>query len=254
MKMTGSYVIAADRETVWAALNDPEILRECIPGCDSLEMTAENELTAAVTAKVGPVKAKFSGVVQLKDLNPPESYRIEGSGKGGAAGFAKGGADVRLAESEGGTTLTYEADAQVGGKLAQIGARLIDGTAKKMADQFFSAFSEKVTSGAASGDAAVEAQQEAPPDTVEPDNAPEPAGPSADAEPKTVDESVDEQQAREEAAANAAAASVAGGVVTPDAAATTGTTSGNTSPTGMPAWVWLLGLVGLIIVAVALVS
>lgn len=254
MKMTGSYEIAADRETVWAALNDPEILRECIPGCDSLEMTAENELTAAVTAKVGPVKAKFTGVVELKDLNPPESYRIEGSGKGGAAGFAKGGADVRLAESAGGTTLTYEADAQVGGKLAQIGARLIDGTAKKMADQFFGAFSEKVAGGAASGDAAVEAQREAPPDTVEPAHAPEPAGAGEDAEPKTVEQSIEEQEQREEAAANAAAAAAAGGAVAPDTPASTGAASDGPAPAALPAWVWLLGLVGLIIVAVALVS
>lgn len=254
MKMTGSYEIAADRETVWAALNNPDVLRECIPGCDSLEMTAENELTAAVTAKVGPVKAKFTGVVELKDLNPPVSYRIEGSGKGGAAGFAKGGADVSLAESGNGTTLTYEADAQVGGKLAQIGARLIDGTAKKMADQFFGAFSEKVAGGGTTSDADAAAEQEPSAAAAEPQAAAEPAGPSGDAEPKTIDQSVDEQQAREEAAANAAAAAAAGGAVAPDPAASGTMGSGANSPTGLPAWVWLLGLVGLIIVAVALVS
>lgn len=245
MKMNGSYEIAADRETVWAALNDPEILRECIPGCDSLEMTAENELTAAVTAKVGPVKAKFTGVVELKDLNPPESYRIEGSGKGGAAGFAKGGADVRLAESDGGTTLTYEADAQVGGKLAQIGARLIDGTAKKMADQFFGAFSEKVASGATSDEAPVEAKQEA--GTAS-------AAATADAEPRTADQSVEEMDSGEDAGANAEASASEGASVAPDPAPAATVDAGRNSPTGLPAWVWLLGLVGLIIVAVALVS
>jgi carbon monoxide dehydrogenase subunit G len=245
MKMNGSYEIAADRETVWAALNDPEILRECIPGCDSLEMTAENELTAAVTAKVGPVKAKFTGVVELKDLNPPESYRIEGSGKGGAAGFAKGGADVRLAESDGGTTLTYEADAQVGGKLAQIGARLIDGTAKKMAEQFFGAFSEKVASGAASDEAPVEAEQEA--GTAS-------AAATADAEPRTADQSVEEMDSGEDAGANAEASASEEASVAPDPAPAATVDAGRNSPTGLPAWVWLLGLVGLIIVAVALVS
>lgn len=234
MKMSGSYDIAADRETVWAALNNPEVLRECIPGCDSLELTAENELTAAVTAKVGPVKAKFTGVVELKDLNPPESYRIEGSGKGGAAGFAKGGADVRLAENGGVTTLTYEADAQVGGKLAQIGARLIDGTAKKMADQFFGAFSDKVAGGATSTEAAVETQAEAP--ASEPE-----AAPAAPTEPEANPPSPSQEPSGEQEAAPAA----------PEPAKPADAPG---TPTGLPAWVWLLGLVGLIIVAVALVS
>lgn len=250
MKMTGSYEIAADRETVWRALNDPEVLRECIPGCDSLEMTAENELTAAVTAKVGPVKAKFTGVVELKDLNPPESYRIEGSGKGGAAGFAKGGANVALAESEGGTTLTYEADAQVGGKLAQIGGRLIDGTAKKMADQFFAAFSEKVAGGAAEA-AAVEAAPEASPAA-----AAEAPAPAADAEAKTVEESVAEQAAREEAAQAAAAAAAGAGAMAPPPSGAAGGGDASASPgtSGVPAWVWFIGAIGLLVVLVALVS
>jgi len=254
MKISGSYEIAANREVVWAALNDPEILRECIPGCDSLEMTAENELTAAVTAKVGPVKAKFTGVVELKDLNPPESYRIEGSGKGGAAGFAKGGDDVSLAENRDATVLPHEADAQVGGKLAQIGARLIDGTAKKMADQFFATFSEKV---AAQSAAAPEPEAVAPA-TVEdankdPNAAPEPAAP-AGAEPKTIEESVEAQEEREEAAQAAAAASVAGGGVAPEPAQAASPATGQPARAGLPAWVYLLGAVGLIIVLVALVG
>ena len=127
---------------VWDALNDPVALRQCIPGCETIERQSETELTATVTAKVGPVKAKFQGVVRLSDLDPPKSYRISGEGKGGAAGFAKGGAIVELVETEGGqaTLLSYAVDANVGGKLAQIGARLIDSTAKKLAGEFFETF------------------------------------------------------------------------------------------------------------------
>jgi carbon monoxide dehydrogenase subunit G len=145
MDMTGEYRIAASRERVWEGLNDPETLRASIPGCESLEKTGENSFTAKVVAKVGPVKAKFGGDVTLSNITPPESYTISGEGKGGAAGFAKGGADVKLADDgEGGTILTYTAKADVGGKLAQLGSRLIDGTSKKMADEFFSNFREQV--------------------------------------------------------------------------------------------------------------
>jgi carbon monoxide dehydrogenase subunit G len=150
MEMTGEYRIAAPRERVWAALNDPEVLKACIPGCESLEKTSENEMTAAVTAKVGPVKAKFTGAVTLLNIRPPEGYTISGEGKGGVAGFAKGGADVALTEDgPDATILKYEAKAQVGGKLAQLGARLIDSTAKKMADDFFGAFAARVAAEAA---------------------------------------------------------------------------------------------------------
>jgi carbon monoxide dehydrogenase subunit G len=119
------------------ALNDPEVLKLCIPGCEELDKTSDTGFAAKVRAKVGPVSARFAGAVTLSELNPPESYTISGEGKGGAAGFAKGGAKVHLAEDGGATTLSYEVDAQVGGKLAQIGSRLISGTAKKMADDFF---------------------------------------------------------------------------------------------------------------------
>lgn len=148
MDMTGEYRIPAPRQTVWEALNDPEILKACIPGCESLEKNGD-EMTAAVVAKIGPVKAKFAGKVRLENLNPPTSYSIVGEGQGGVAGFAKGGADVALVDDGAGTILTYTAKAQVGGKLAQLGSRLIDGTAKMMAEQFFSAFSEKVGAAAA---------------------------------------------------------------------------------------------------------
>jgi carbon monoxide dehydrogenase subunit G len=144
MEMTGEYRIPAPRPTVWSALNDPAVLQACIPGCESLERGAENEFKATVRAKVGPVSARFSGKVTLSDFDPPKSYRISGEGQGGAAGFAKGGAVVTLEEDGAGTILRYTADAQVGGKLAQIGSRLIDGTARKLADEFFEAFATKV--------------------------------------------------------------------------------------------------------------
>ena len=146
MDMTGEYRIPAPREQVWAALNDPEILKASLPGCETLERVSDHEFAATVAAKVGPVRAKFNGQVRLSDLNPPESYKISGEGKGGAAGFAKGGADVRLLEESAGVTvLSYTAKADVGGKLAQLGSRLIDATAKKMADEFFENFRRQVT-------------------------------------------------------------------------------------------------------------
>lgn len=144
MDISGSQLIPASREAVWSALNDADILKASIPGCESLEKTSETEMTAAVTSKIGPVKAKFKGAVTLENINAPESYTIVGEGKGGVAGFAKGSADVRLSEAEGGTLLEYTAKAQVGGKLAQLGSRLIDSTAKKMAEDFFKKFSEAV--------------------------------------------------------------------------------------------------------------
>lgn len=145
MDMSGEYRIPASRETVWAALNDLEVLQAAIPGCQSLERVSESEMLARVLAKVGPVQATFSGRLLLSNLNPPHSYTISGEGKGGPAGFAKGGADVRLIEVEGDTLLAYEVHAQVGGKLAQLGSRLIDSTAKKMADEFFANFVQRVT-------------------------------------------------------------------------------------------------------------
>jgi len=144
MKMNDEIAIAAPREQVFAALNDVEILKQAIPGCQELEKQSDTELTATVMAKVGPVKAKFKGAVTLSDLNPPESYSISGEGKGGAAGFASGGAKITLREDGVGTILAYEVEAQVGGKLAQIGSRLIDGTAKKLAGEFFENFNQLI--------------------------------------------------------------------------------------------------------------
>jgi carbon monoxide dehydrogenase subunit G len=150
MDLTGEYRIPAPRETVWAALNNPDVLKACIPGCEELNKTSDTELVAKVVAKIGPVKAAFGGKVTLSDLDPPNGYTITGEGQGGAAGFAKGGAKVRLEALDGGaaTVLHYSADAQIGGKLAQIGSRLVEGTARKLADEFFAAFAAQAAAAA----------------------------------------------------------------------------------------------------------
>jgi hypothetical protein len=140
MELNGTRTIAASRAVVWAHLNNPETLKACIPGCEELTGSPEAGFEATVKQRVGPVSATFKGVVQLSDVVAPESYRISGEGKGGVAGFAKGGADVRLTEVPGGTELTYTVDATIGGKLAQLGSRIIDGFARKMADKFFENF------------------------------------------------------------------------------------------------------------------
>lgn len=144
MEIKGEYRIAASRDKVFAALNDQEILKACIPGCESLDMLSATEMTAKVRLRIGPVSAAFAGKVTLSDIDPPNGYKISGEGQGGVAGFAKGGAVVRLTDDGGVTVLAYDVDAQVGGKIAQVGARLITGTAKKLADQFFGKFAEMV--------------------------------------------------------------------------------------------------------------
>lgn len=144
MDMTGERRIPAPREKVWNALNNPDVLRTAIPGCQSLEKISDNEMKATAAVRIGPIAARFTGLVHLSDLDPPNSYRISGEGQGGVAGFAKGGAEVNLAEDGDFTLLRYAVNAQVGGKIAQLGGRLIDASAKQMADNFFDRFSAEV--------------------------------------------------------------------------------------------------------------
>ena len=200
MKMKGEFRVPTDRETVWRALNDTEVLKECLPGCQEIEKTSDTEMAATLVIKVGPVKATFKGGVTLSDLDPPNGYTISGQGQGGTAGFASGEARVRLVEEEGATVVQYDVDAKVGGKLAQIGSRLIDSTAKKLAKQFFDKLAEKLGGAeeaetaaepAPEPEAAAPAQPEPPPDPTpaSPESAATPAGatpesaPAADAGP-----------------------------------------------------------------------
>ena len=177
MEFSGEYTIGAPRQKVWEALNDPDILRQAIPGCQEIEKLSDNEMAATVKSKIGPVQATFKGKVTLSDLDPPNSYTITGEGQGGVAGFAKGGAKVALSDGPGGgTVLRYEASGQVGGKIAQVGSRLVEGTAKKLADQFFGSF-QGLVGGApepASAEAAVGVAAE--PRPVPPQAAPGPIG------------------------------------------------------------------------------
>src|SRR5689334_21548491 len=148
MTMTGEVQLPAQQDTVWAKLNDPEVLKQCIPGCETLEKLSDTEFQAIATNKIGPVKARFKGKVRLTDLDPPNGYKISGEGDGGVAGFAKGGATVTLKPKDGGTLLSYNVEAQIGGKLAQIGQRLVNGAAKKMADDFFEKFAAAAAASA----------------------------------------------------------------------------------------------------------
>lgn len=220
MQMTGEVLIPASRETVWEALNDPEVLRQSIPGCQSLEKSADGGFDAKVKAKVGPVSATFGGHVTLDDLMPPESYTLSGEGKGGAAGFAKGSAKVKLTAQGESTLLSYEVDAKVGGKLAQIGSRLIDGTAKKLSGEFFETFSAIVSSGSSAAKEefreTADSENPAPADTVTHPHPPLHADP---------DEALDKQEI-EEALAEA-----------------------KRKP-GLSPLVWISGLVGLVIVLI----
>jgi hypothetical protein len=144
MEMTGEQLIPLPQQRVWEGLNDPDVLKACIPGCESIDRVSDTEYRVAMTAAVGPVKAKFSGKLLLSEMNPPTSYRLSFEGSGGAAGFGKGSAQVKLSPEGGGTRLAYAVSAQVGGKLAQVGSRLIDGVARKMADEFFQRFNDKL--------------------------------------------------------------------------------------------------------------
>ena len=182
MDMTGEYRIPAPRDTVWRALNDPDVLRASIPGCEELQLVSENELTAKVTTKIGPVKQKFNGDVFLENVNAPHSYTLRGEGKG-TAGFAKGAADVQLEEDGGETVLRYQAHADVGGKLAQLGSRLVKGSAQKMADDFFGNFVAHVSGAPAVAEAAPAETREAPAAEV-----PARAAPAAEAARRATEE------------------------------------------------------------------
>ncbi len=258
MDMSGQQVIPADRETVWRGLNDAEILRQSIPGCESIEMQSDTEMTAKVTAKVGPVKAKFTGAVTLSDLNPPESYRISGEGKGGAAGFAKGGADVKLEEVEGGTLLSYEVHANVGGKLAQLGGRLIEGTAKRMAGEFFDNFAKAVAPEAVAPEPGPEPAPE--PEAAETPVAPEPeAAPVGEPMPEIEPASPEPVQAEPAATAPTAAdvqPEPGTPVVEPPAAEpppTPDPEQGQSSP-GLNPIIWIGGLVVIVVAIIYLLS
>ena len=183
MKMNGEFRVPTDRETVWRALNDPEVLKDCLPGCQEIEKTSNTEMTATLVIKVGPVKATFAGGVTLSDLDPPNGYTLSGQGQGGPAGFASGEARVRLVADGGETVVQYECDAKVGGKLAQIGSRLIDSTAKKLAKQFFDSFAGKLGGGEEGGEdeAAVPASAAAEPPPEAAPAEPAPSAPEASA-------------------------------------------------------------------------
>jgi uncharacterized protein len=174
MEMTGEQLVPAAKQDTWNALNDPDVLKECVPGCESIERLAENEYRVSMVAKVGPVSAKFKGRLVISDMRPPDSYALAFEGQGGAAGFAKGSAQVRLAEESQGTRLSYDVKANVGGKLAQIGSRLVDAAAKKVADDFFRAFNRKMAS--LHEHAAMEAHDEA----AHEEHAPQPVPRDAD--------------------------------------------------------------------------
>jgi len=148
MELKGEQLLPAERSVVWKMLNDPDVLRECIPGCESLEAEGDDRMNATVAVKIGPIKARFAGEVELQNLNPPSSYSIVGEGKGGMAGFAKGKADVSLEERPDGTLLMYAVNVLVGGKIAQLGGRLIESTSKRLSEEFFRRFAQRVTGDA----------------------------------------------------------------------------------------------------------
>ena len=254
MEMKGEYRIPAEKTLVWAALNDPEVLKECIPGCESLEKTSEYSMAATVRAKVGPVSAKFNGEVHLEDLDPPNSYTIRGEGKGGAAGFARGEARVSLAEDGAETVLSYVVDAKVGGKLAQIGSRLIDATAKKMADDFFGRFRDKVheaNPAEAPGVSADAAAAHSGPGSVS--AAVVPPGPPRDPDPEPAPAVVSGPGAP-------VAAQAAADAVRPDTAHghgghdhdSTGHAGHATQAGTVPMWLWIGGVVVVVAVVVSL--
>ena len=169
MEMTGEQLVPAPQRETWNALNDPQMLKDCIPGCEAIDRVAENEYAVLMVARVGPVSAKFKGKLAISDIRAPDSYAISFEGQGGAAGFAKGGAHVRLSPENGATRLRYEVKANIGGKLAQIGSRLVDAAAKKVSDDFFRNFNERVAAQHPGAAAEEEAHHEVEPVPRDPD-------------------------------------------------------------------------------------
>jgi carbon monoxide dehydrogenase subunit G len=237
MDMTGEYRIPAPRQRVWDALFDPEILKQCIPGCEEIERTTPTEWKAKVRTKVGPVSATFRGALTLSDLDPPSGCKLTGKGEGGAAGFAQGGADVRLADDGPGTLLKYEAHAQVGGKLAQIGSRFIDSTARKMAEEFFGKFASVVGAGAPVADAPA-AEPAAP---VAPPGAPSQIGPGLDARAANV-----------LAADGSSPPYVAGAGVAPGEPPMPHGAAAPADRSAMPTWAWIVGLAVIVAILLAI--
>jgi hypothetical protein len=241
MKLTGEYRIGAPRRRVWDALNDPEVLRQCLPGCESLERVSDTRLTARTRTKVGPVQARFTGDVTLSDVNPPESCTLSGEGKGGAAGFATGTARVRLAEDGAATTvLSYTVEATVGGKLAQLGARLVAGTARKLSDEFFGRFAGLVAPGPVAEAVSGEAEARAP--DLPPVPQPGVAHPPAPAPEDSV-EAADSQDA---AATVEPAAPPPPGAPSPAAEARPADTAAG-RPRSVGPVVWLAGIIALVL-------
>jgi uncharacterized protein len=231
MEIKGERIIPAKRPVVWAALNDAGVLQRSIPGCETIDKVSDTELNATLTLKVGPVKAKFKGNVKLIDLEPPRQYTIVGEGQGGVAGFGKMRATVTLTEIDQGTQLNYVADAQVGGKLAQVGSRLIEGTAAKLAQEFFDAFEKNVVpgGGAAGGSESAAAM---------------PSG--ADAASATTATPVPDAAPAPIEAAPTTTSAEPGGAAPADAPANPLST--------MPRWVWIAVLVGAFVIALVLNS
>jgi hypothetical protein len=178
MELTGTERILAPRQAVWQALNDPEVLKACIPGCESIEMLSPTEMKARVGLRLGPIKANFEGKVTLSDIDPPNGYTISGEGSGGPAGSAKGSAHVKLSEEAGATLLSYSVTSQVSGKIAQLGSRLIEGTAQKLAGDFFGKFNERVSISAPEAAAVAAEIETSPAFTGAPGAAPKPAAAS----------------------------------------------------------------------------
>jgi carbon monoxide dehydrogenase subunit G len=244
MDLIGEYKIPAPRAKVWEALNDPAILKQCIEGCEELNKDGENGFTAKVTAKVGPVKAKFAGKVTLENIDAPNGYTIRGEGQGGVAGFAKGAADVKLRDDGADTVLNYSARAEVGGKLASVGSRLVEGVAKKTADDFFGKFSRIVGAGGGVSAPAPQMQQGAPTQgSVLGDGPGEREQPVAVDPAQNVAEGAQVQQSAAAAPLGMASSASAAGPATHGTSASAAPVATPNATGGLSPWVWGVGLV-----------